>query len=152
VIFLPWSIQAREGLPMARQLTPEEIVTLKVLKQRGQSNTPIAHALGVSEGTVRYHVRRQGRPDGRRNKTRKADALAHWIGANNQPADGDDRPRRPGNVHALHDWLCSEHGYQGYSKSVLRFVRARYPKPRLRPFRRVETPPGAQARLNRSWG
>jgi len=33
---------------------------------------------------------------------------------------------------------------------VLRFVRARYPKPRLRPFRRVETPPGAQAQVD--WG
>src|SRR5207244_1588603 len=29
-------------------------------------------------------------------------------------------------------------------------VRADYPKPRLRPFRRVETPPGAQAQVD--WG
>jgi transposase len=153
VVFLPWSIQAREGLPMARQLTPEEIVTLKVLKQRGQSNTPIARALGVAEGTVRYHVRRADQPDGRQNKTRKAealaDAIAHWI-ATNQPAPGEEGPLRPGNVHALHDWLCSEYGYQGSYKSVLRFVRHRYPKPRLRPFRRVETPPGAQAQVD--WG
>jgi Integrase core domain len=33
---------------------------------------------------------------------------------------------------------------------VLRFVRARYPQPRLRPYRRVETPPGAQAQVD--WG
>ena len=33
---------------------------------------------------------------------------------------------------------------------MLRFVRARYPRPRRRPFRRVETPPGAQAQVD--WG
>ena len=50
----------------------------------------------------------------------------------------------------LYDWLRAEHAYAGSYKSVLRFVRARYPRPRLRPFRRVETPPGAQAQVD--WG
>lgn len=136
---------------MARQLSPEEIVTLLVLKQKGQSNVQIAQALGVSEGTVRYHARTADKPDGRANKPRKADplaqAIAHWI-ASSQP-DGD-APKRPANVHALHDWLVAEHSYTGSYRSVLRFVRAHYPRPRLRPFRRVETPPGAQAQVD--WG
>jgi transposase len=153
VVFLAWVHQAREGTPMARQLKPEEIVTLKVLKQRGQSNTRIAQALGVCEGTVRYHARRADQPDGRLNKTRKADALAeaiaHWVGIEQPAAAGQGSPR-PVNVHALHDWLCQEHGYRGSYKSVLRFVRATYPRPKLRPFRRVETPPGAQAQVD--WG
>jgi transposase len=138
---------------VAAKLKPEEIVTLLVLKRKGQSNTQIAQALGVSEGTVRYHARRASRPDGRQGKPRKADALAgaiaHWLGAN-QPPGPDGAPQRPANVHALHDWLIQEHGYQGSYKSVLRFVRAHYPRPRLRPFRRVETPPGAQAQVD--WG
>jgi transposase len=137
---------------MARQLSPEEIVTLLVLKRKGQSNVQIAQALGISEGAVRYHARTADKPDGRRNKPRKADplaeAIAHWI-ASSQPDKGD-APHRPGNVHALHDWLRDEHGYKGSYRSVLRFVRAHYPKPRLRPFRRVETPPGAQAQVD--WG
>jgi transposase len=153
MVFLAWVHQAREGTAMAGKLKPEEIVTLLVLKRKGQSNTQIAQALGVSEGTVRYHARTAGKPDGRQNKPRKAEPLAlaidHWVAAN-QPAGGDGQPQRPGNIHALHDWLCAEHGYQGSYKSVLRFVRARYPKPRLRPFRRVETPPGAQAQVD--WG
>jgi transposase len=133
---------------MAPKLKPEEIVTLLVLKHKGQSNTQIAQALGVSEGTVRYHSRRAGRPDGRRGKPRKADAwaeaIAHWMRVAGQESE------RPINVHALHDWLRQEHGYQGSYKSVLRFVRGHYPRPRLRPFRRVETPPGAQAQVD--WG
>jgi transposase len=137
---------------MARQLSPEEIVTLLVLKDKGQSNVRIAQTLGVSEGTVRYHARTAAKPDGRANKPRKADplaeAIAHWI-ASSQPHAGD-APQRPANVHALHDWLMAEHGYQGSYRSVLRFVRAHYPQPRLRPFRRVETPPGAQAQVD--WG
>jgi len=138
---------------MAPKLTPEEIVTLTVLKRKGQSNTQIAQALGVSEGAIRYHLRRQATQDGRKNKPRKADALAqaidHWILANHPAAQGGDA-ERPVNVQSLYDWLRGEYAYGGSYKSVLRFVRARYPRPRLRPFRRVETPPGAQAQVD--WG
>jgi transposase len=138
---------------MAPKLTPEEVVTLQVLKRKGQSNTRIAQTLGITEGAVRYHVRRQGTQDGRTNKPRKADPLAQaidgWV-LHNHPAAGGDGPARPVNVQALYDWLRAEHAYAGSYKSVLRFVRARYPKPRLRPFRRVETPPGAQAQAD--WG
>jgi transposase len=134
---------------VAQQLTPEEIVTLHVLKDKGQSNTRIAQTLGVTEGAVRYQLRRQDQTDGRQHKPRKADALAptiaHWVQLH-QP-QGQDRPV---NIRALYDWLRSEHGYAGSYKSVLRLVRARYPQPRLRPFRRVETPPGAQAQVD--WG
>jgi transposase len=137
----------------APKLSAEEIVTLSVLKSKGQSNTQIAQALGVSEGAIRYHLRRDGQPDGRAGKPRKADALAevidHWVGTH-QPTVRDGAPLRPVNIRGLFDWLRGEHAYDGSYKSVLRFVRARYPRPRLRPFRRVETPPGAQAQVD--WG
>jgi|SRR5262245_9266746 len=138
---------------MAPRLRPEEIVTLSVLKDKGQSHTQIAQTLGITEGAVRYHLRRQGRPDGRQHKPQKAEgqaaAIDHWVRQHQPPAsNGGDA--RPVNVRALYDWLRAEHAYAGSYKSVLRFVRARYPKPRLRPFRRVETPPGAQAQVD--WG
>jgi transposase len=138
---------------MAPKLTPEAIVTLQVLKDKGQAQTQIAQVLGITEGAVRYHLRRHGQQDGRKKKPRKAAPLAqaidHWVVQHRPGAQGDD-PDRPINVQALYDWLHSEHGYGGSYKSVLRFVRARYPKPRLRPFRRVEAPPGAQAQVD--WG
>jgi hypothetical protein len=46
--------------------------------------------------------------------------------------------------------LITEHQDQGSYRSVRRFVPANYPAPKLRPFRRVETPPGAQAQVD--WG
>jgi transposase len=139
---------------MAEKLTPEAIVTLRVLKQKNQSNRQIAKTLQVSEGAVRYHLGRIGLTDGRRNKPRKADAyaeaIASWLLAVHGQADPADLLDRPANVKALFEWLQSEHHYHGSYKSVLRFVRASYPKPRLRPHRRVETPPGAQAQVD--WG
>ena len=141
---------------MTGQLTPEAIMALRVLKQQGQSNRQIARTLHVTEGTVRYHLRRQGAKDGRQGKPRKADHLALVIDdfLVRSAAGPDGRPDadqdRPGNVLALFDHLRQHHHYQGSYKSVLRFVRSRYPQPRLRPFRRVETPPGAQAQVD--WG
>ena len=40
------------------RLEPEARVTIKTLVSRGTSNAAVARLLGVSEGTVRYHVGR----------------------------------------------------------------------------------------------
>jgi transposase len=47
-------------------------------------------------------------------------------------------------VHGLWQHLVHEHQYSGSYKSVRKYVRAKFPAPKLRPFRRIETPPGAQ--------
>ncbi len=132
---------------MAPKLSREMLVTLAVLVQRGQSNGQIAHALGVTEGAIRYQRRRAGCADGRRDKPAKAQALAAVIDAFVQATAGGDRPI---NVRLLYEQLGAEHGYAGSYKSVLRYVRRHYPRPKLRPYRRVETPPGAQAQVD--WG
>jgi transposase len=144
-----------EGLAMPGKLSPEELVTLITLSEKGQPNAQIARTLGVTEGAVRYHLRRAaaGATDGRRGKPHKADPLAHvidhWV-HDGRPAVAGEAPPRPNNIRALYDHLVHEHAYGGSYRSVLRFVRAKYPAPRLRPFRRVETPPGAQAQAD--WG
>lgn len=136
---------------MPPKLTAEEIVTLQVLKQKGQSQMQIAQTLGVTEGAVRYHLRRQGQQDGRKDKPRKAAPLAQVIDAwLAQGQEGQSETIRPANVQGLYEWLRFEHDYQGSYKSVLRFVRSHYPQPRLRPYRRVETPAGAQGQVD--WG
>ena len=47
------------------KLEREQIVTIRVLSERGQSASQTARLLGVTEGTVRYHLCRQGAADGR---------------------------------------------------------------------------------------
>lgn len=134
---------------MPPKLSWEEIVTLKILKGKGENNCRIAQTLGLTEGAVRYHLRREGQADGRQAKPRKADevaaAIQHFV-ADHLARDAT----RPVNVQLLFEWLVSEHAYAGSYKSVLRYVRDQYPPPRLRPYRRIETPPGAQAQVD--WG
>ncbi len=128
-------------------------MTIQVLHQRGQSQSQTARILGVSEGTVRYHLRRARRAaaDGRRKPSRIEQlgldqVVAHWWHAQ-VAALGDDRPP---NVQVLYDFLRAEYGFDGSYKAVRKFARTRFGRPRIRPFRRVETPPGAQTQSD--WG
>jgi len=146
-------IQVPLGGSTLAKLTGEQIVTIEVLQQRGQSQCQTARILGVSEGAVRYHLRRarEGAADGRRKPSRLeqlglAEAVAHWWQAQAEvPGQG-----RPPSVQTLHEFLRAEYRYDGSYKSVRKFVRARYGRPPIRPFRRVETPPGAQTQSD--WG
>jgi transposase len=127
------------------RLNKEARMTIKVLDERGATGAEIARLLGVSEGAVRYHVRRMkaGVLDGRCAQTQKAtafsEAIEHWrriAGAGGV------------NLAALHAWLQREHGYDGSLRSVQRYWKRTYPAPRLRARRRVETPAGAQAQVD----
>jgi len=130
---------------MAGKLDLEARMTIKTLKARGSSSVSIARTLGVSEGAVRYHLRRQaqGAVDGRAGQTHKAsgwhEAIATWLAS---------RAGAAVNLVALHGWLVAEHGYSGSARSVQRYVGAAFPRPAVRARRRVETPPGAQAQVD----
>src|SRR5262245_52188662 len=79
---LTWSTpDHRAGSRMPVKLSSEERVALSTLKQKGQSNARIARTLGVTEGTVRYRLRRAAAAteDRRQNKPHRADPWAHVI-------------------------------------------------------------------------
>jgi DNA-binding CsgD family transcriptional regulator len=102
------------------KLIKDEIVTLQILKEKVTSNRAIARKLGVTEAAVRYHLCRQ---------TTKA---------------RDGRKKR--SLIQRLELTSVVEGYQ-YSvsyKSVRKYVQSSFEKLKLRPFRRVETPPGAQ--------
>lgn len=134
---------------MPRYLSQEEIVTIGVLAEKGQNHCEIARTVGVTESTVRYHLRRaaEGAEDGRKGKLERASALAEVIAAWHADREGRSRPI---NVTELYEHLIAEHDYVGSYQSVRRFVRRHYPKPRIRTYRRVETVPGAQSQTD--WG
>lgn len=60
-------VGGRGGDPALAKLGKEQLVALHVMHRQGQPNTATAKLLGVSEGTVRYHVKRaaEGAIDGR---------------------------------------------------------------------------------------
>ncbi len=123
-------------------------MTIEVLHERGCSNREIARQLGIRESAVRYRLKRlaEGARDGRSGKPFLAEAvhevIAEWLEASSGG--------RGVNLQELHEFLVEEHGYTGSSKSVQRYVRARFPRPKVRSRRRVETPPGAQGQVD--WG
>lgn len=127
------------------KLDQEARVTISCLVRRGQSRRQIARILGVSEGTVRYHVKRieAGTADGRSGQAMLADKwsdkIAHFL---------EEAGQGPANMAALYDWLVAEHDYVGSLRSVQRYFRRRFPRPARRARRRVETPPGAQAQVD----
>lgn len=129
------------------KLSKEEIVTLKVLRLKGETNQAIADRLGISEGAVRYHLKREAEEawDGRRKlslieQLQLVEVVDHWW----QDQVASLSTGRPPSVHQLWSYLVDEYGYRGSYKSVLKFARSRFPEPAKRPFRRIETPPAAQ--------
>ncbi|MEZ6017069.1 MAG: IS21 family transposase [Planctomycetota bacterium] len=134
---------------MRARLTPEEIVSIQVLVSKGVPVRDITRKLGKPESTVRHHAHREGgdRQDGRQNKVAKCDehasAIQAWVATH-------ARGERPTNVRDLYEWLVTERGYTGSYKSVVRWSRRHWGQPRVRTYRRVETPPGAQSQSD--WG
>ena len=96
------------------KLKLESRMTIKTLVSKGVSHCEIARMLGVTEGAVRYQVKRMqgGSVDGRSLQQSKADSVAaaidHWRSQN---AEGGL------NLAALHEWLVREHGYVGSLRS-----------------------------------
>jgi transposase len=132
---------------MGRRLRREEVVTIEVLAERGVPGRAIARTLGVDEKTVRYRLARlrEPRPDGR-SKPFAAEALAEVIRVWMERHEGRGR-----NVAALYDHLVVEHDYRGSYKSVQRYVRTHYPRPRRRARRRVGAGASRCARSTWSW-
>jgi len=131
-------------------MTTEEVrMTIKTLAKLDKPTRAIARDLGMTEGNVRYHLRRinAGAVDGRSRQRHKAagwaEAIDFWLGER-------CAHQAPVNLADLHDWLIAEHDYTGSLRSVQRYVAAHYPPPRRRARRRVETPPGAQGQVD--WG
>jgi len=133
------------------KLTREEIISMGIMVERGQSKSRAARLMGVTEGTVRYHVGRlnSGAADGRRkpfliDRLGLGVVVREWWYAQEAILCS----KRPPSVKSLLEYLQNEHDYQRSYKSVLRYARATFPPPKVRPFRRVETPAGAQSQTD----
>jgi len=89
---------------MSLRLTKEEVVTIRVLTEKGQNNCEIARTLAVTEGTVRYHLRRaaEGAVDGRSQRDFEVESMAAAIADWHAERKGE---KRPVNVQELHEHL-----------------------------------------------
>ena len=129
------------------KLSREEIVTLQVLRLQGETNQAIADRLGITEGAVRYQLKRAAvqASDGRGKlslieQLQLVAVVDHWW----QDQVAALQNHRPPSVQQLWSYLVDEYDYRGSYKSVRKFSRSHFPAPARRPFRRIETPAAAQ--------
>ena len=134
-------------MPLSR-LSPDEVDFIMKAKEVQYSNCEIAQRLGVTEGAIRYWIKRRlsGERDGRQLKPSALDryhgVIAGWI------EDYKDSRRRP-TLKALCDTLKCHHGYDRSYDAVRRYVRKHFPEFWKRGFRiRIETPPGKLLQLD----
>lgn len=132
------------------KLSKEQVMVAKGMNEQGTSVRQLAHQLGVTEGAVRYRLKRLGEPERRDGRARQSTALDGYedVVEALQERLGDGRLRgegRPCQVRELHELLVREHGYSGSYQAVVRYLRRKHGTPKVRALRRVETPPGVQA-------
>jgi predicted ArsR family transcriptional regulator len=84
------------------RLDTEARITIKVLSSRGTTTSDIARILGVTEGTVRYHLERMhsSAVDGRSRQAFRAEAVAE----ESIKMCGVLKPRRLVSVRHLRPW------------------------------------------------
>src|SRR5690554_6897292 len=117
---------------------------------KGTSVRQVARQMGVSEGALRYRLKKRAEgpgPDGRALQPTATDGYEDAIRAILEAAEdarltGEGRPMQ---ARRVYDLLVRDYGYSGSYQAVVRHLRRTYGVPKLRALRRVETPPGVQA-------
>ena len=119
-------LQAQKGV--AVRSLKDEIVIMEILRRQGETNQAIAKRLGISEGSVRYHLKRMADKarDGRAKtclieRLGLAQVVDHWWQEQVEQLPKDRSP----NVKELWTFLCDNHRYDGTYKSVNKYVRTR---------------------------
>jgi transposase len=132
------------------KLGKEQVMVAQAMVGRGTSVRRVAQQMGVTEGALRYRLKKrtQGeQPDGRAKKATSVDGYEEAVEAILERL-GDARVSgegRPAQARLVYEALARDHGFRGSYRSVVRHLARRYGKPAVRALRRVETPPGVQA-------
>jgi len=132
------------------KLTKEQVMVANGMKERGTSIRQVAGQLGVTEGALRYRLKKlaeEPREDGRRHQPTALDGYAAAVHRVQEELE-DGRltgEGRPCQALTIYEVLVRDHGYAGSYQAVVRHLKRKHGKPKVRAFRRVETPPGVQA-------
>ena len=129
-------------MPQSR-LSPDQVNFIMKMKAVEYSNSEIARKLGVTEGAIRYRVKRalSGKEDGRRLKPSLLERFRAVI--EQWGKDYEEDRRRP-TLKTLYEWLRRDQGCQASYDAFRRYIRKHCPQFRKKgAWIRVETPPGA---------
>jgi len=129
----------------AMKIRIDEIEFIIKMKELKYSNCEIARKLGVTEGTIRYRVKRHlsGKGDGRKEKVSELDRYFSLIKGWEEDYRGVYH--RPA-MKMLYERLQKDFGYKGSYDAFRRYIRKHFPEFHRKVARmRIETPPGAMA-------
>jgi len=132
------------------KLGEEQVMVAEQMVSRGVSIRQLARQLGVTEGALRYRLRKRAEGERVDGRSRQSTAVAGFEEAiegilgrlEDRRVTGEGRPVQARTVHEV---LAREFGYRGSYQGVVRHLRRRFGVPPVRALRRVETPPGVQA-------
>jgi len=117
---------------------------------KGTSVRQVARQLGVTEGALRYRLRKRAAGSGVDGRSRQPSAVLGFEEAIQAILERLEDGRltgegRPAQARQVYEALGRDHGYMGSYRAVVRHLRRRFGVPKVRALRRVETPPGVQA-------
>jgi len=117
---------------------------------KGASVRQVSRQLGVSEGALRYRLKKGVDPEGPDGRSGKPTVLDGYEGAVEAILERLECRRvtgegRPVQARTVYEQLTRGYDYPGSYQAVVRHLRRRYGAPPVRAQRRVETPPGVQS-------
>jgi len=131
-----------------RRLSADEVDFIMHMKKVEYTNVEIARKLGVTEGAIRYRIKRGklSEKDGRGNKPSCVDQYRKVIDIWVRNYEGS---RHRPTLKTLHETLRAFHGYTRSYDAVRRYVVKHFPEFVKKGARiRVETPPGALVQVD----
>ena len=105
---------------------------------RGTSVRRVAKQMGVTEGALRYRLKKRAAGEAVDGRAKKATALDGYEEAVEAILErlGDARVSggegRPAQARLVYEALARDHGFRGSYRSVVRHLARRYGKPRVR--------------------
>jgi transposase len=132
------------------KLGEEQVMVAEQMVGRGVSIRQLARQLGVTEGALRYRLRKRAEGERIDGRSRQSTAVAGFEEAIEVILERLEDRRvtgkgRPVQARTVYEVLAREFGYRGSYQGVVRHLRRRFGVPPVRALRRVETPPGVQA-------
>lgn len=129
----------------AMKIRVDEVEFIIKMKKLEYSNCEIARKLGVTEGTIRYRIKRHvsGQGDGRKEKGSGLDSYFSLI--KQWEEDYSGVYHRPA-MKTLYERLQRDYRYKGSYDAFRRYLGKHFPAFHRKVVRmRIETPPGAMA-------
>ncbi len=122
------------------KLSLDHVDFIMKMKKVKYSNCEIARRLGVSEGAIRYRIKREGKEDGRKSRPSVVDAYRDVIDQWRRDYEG---VRRRPTLLTLYEWLRDQYDFSGSYDAFRRYIRKHFPEFHKKGKRiRIETPPG----------